>query len=316
MNFRSSIHKLMYRFNYTYRFHKWRKIHYPKRVYRYGNKQIVNNIDANNLIKEKIISGKPFYAARLGSSEQNILYNYFLYSPKKIRWDEKAVYNVNNFSGVFSVDNNSLLKFSKLYTSCLKKVDLFAVWFNEGEGDIIKSYCPDADLIYLPAIEPYYFSEPWSAALKDKKILVVHPFEDSIQDQYKNHRDKLFPGTDILPEFELKTIKAVQTLAGNKSRFPNWFDALDYMKHQIQSTDFDIAIIGAGAYGLPLAAYVKELGKQAIHMAGATQILFGIYGKRWDSIPEVNRWFNSYWKKPYPHETPHNAIKVENACYW
>jgi hypothetical protein len=316
MNYHSLVHKLMYRLNYTYRFHQWLKIHYPKKVYSYGQKQILKDLEANKLIKEKILSGKPFFAARLGSTEQNVLYNYFLYSPKKIKWEEKCVYELNNFSGVFSVDANSLLKFSKLYTSCLRNVDLFAVWFNEGEKNLVNSYCQEAELIYLPAIEPYYFDEPWSAALKGKKVLVVHPFEDSIQYQYQNYRDKLFPGTDILPEFELKTIKAVQTLVGNKSKFANWFEALDHMKHQIQSVDFDIAIIGAGAYGLPLAAYVKQLGKQAIHMAGATQILFGIHGKRWDSIPEISKWFNKYWKKPYPHETPKNAVKVENACYW
>ena len=46
--------------------------------------------------------------------------------------------------------------------------------------------------------------------------------------------------------------------------------------------DFDVAIIGCGAYGFPLAAKLKQAGKQAIHLAGATQLLFGIKGKRWE----------------------------------
>ena len=86
----------------------------------------------------------------------------------------------------------------------------------------------------------------------------------------------------MLPDFELKTIKAVQTIAGQKSEFETWFDALESMKDQISKTDFDIAIIGCGAYGFPLASYVKDLGKQAIHLGGVTQLLFGIKGKRWE----------------------------------
>lgn len=91
-----------------------------------------------------------------------------------------------------------------------------------------------------------------------KKVLVVHPFEESIQDQYK-HFDKLFPCTDILPEFELKTLKAVQT-AGSAvdPRFSTWFDALDYMCGECEKIDFDIALLGCGAYGYPLAAHIKK----------------------------------------------------------
>ncbi len=40
----------------------------------------------------------------------------------------------------------------------------------------------------------------------------------------------------IIPKFKsLKIIKAVQTIAEKKdSRFKDWFEALDYMKRQIQ----------------------------------------------------------------------------------
>ena len=50
---------------------------------------------------------------------------------------------------------------------------------------------------------------------------------------------------------------------------------------------FDVAIIGCGAYGMPLAAMLKQAGKQAIHLGGATQLLFGIKGKRWEEIKTI-----------------------------
>ena len=120
----------------------------------------------------------------------------------------------------------------------------------------------------------------------------------------------------VLPAFELITIKAVQSIAGNNCGFKNWFEALDSMKEKIFATDFDIAIIGCGAYGMPLAGYVKSLGKQAIHLGGATQILFGIKGKRWDTIPRVQSLFNEYWINPSLDERPAGAEKVEGGTYW
>ena len=88
------------------------------------------------------------------------------------------------------------------------------------------------------------------------------------------------------------------------------------MQDQISQVDFDIAIIGAGAYGLPLAAYCKRIGKQAIQMSGATQLLFGIKGKRWDDHPVISKFYNESWVRPNSNETPTKKGKVEGGSYW
>ena len=120
----------------------------------------------------------------------------------------------------------------------------------------------------------------------------------------------------VLPAFELKTIKAVQSIAGEDVPYRDWFEALDSMKAQMDSMDYDIAIIGCGAYGFHLAAHAKRMGKKAVHLGGATQILFGIKGKRWDELPEVSKFYNEYWVYPSPDETPQNKGRVEGGCYW
>ena len=53
------------------------------------------------------------------------------------------------------------------------------------------------------------------------------------------------------------------------------------MIKEIQMQEFDLCLIGCGAYGLPLAAAVKKMGKQAIHIGGSLQLLFKIKGKCW-----------------------------------
>lgn len=86
------------------------------------------------------------------------------------------------------------------------------------------------------------------------------------------------------------------------------------MKHKIDSINYDICLIGCGAYGFPLAAYIKRQGKQAIHVGGALQLLFGIKGRRWDEM--YQNVYNEYWVRPSKNETPQTSGNVEGGCYW
>jgi hypothetical protein len=88
------------------------------------------------------------------------------------------------------------------------------------------------------------------------------------------------------------------------------------MCEEIAGRSFDIAIIGGGAYGLPLSSFVKKLGKKAIHIGGATQILFGIKGARWDNHQIISNFYNEHWTRPLSSETPQNYQLIENGCYW
>jgi hypothetical protein len=144
----------------------------------------------------------------------------------------------------------------------------------------------------------------------------VHPFAESINSQYSK-RDKLFKDDDFLPEFDLKTIKAVQSIGGAGALgYKTWFDALENMKFQVSEMDFDIALLGCGAYGLPLASYIKDIGKQAIYVGGALQLMFGIVGRRWENSDCVKKYINEYWVRPSEHEKPQGSSKVEDGCYW
>lgn len=83
--------------------------------------------------------------------------------------------------------------------------------------------------------------------------------------------------------------KSVQSIAGQKTPYKDWFEALEKMKNDIAKIDFDVAIIGCGAYGLPLAGYIKEeLHKKSIHIGGGTQLLFGIKGKDGRKIIKIH----------------------------
>ncbi|MCC5606049.1 hypothetical protein LC612_04385 [Nostoc sp. CHAB 5834] len=265
--------------------------------------------ESNELLIGFIKDSKPFMISRFGSTEAYCVNQYLEGGYKGSIFE-----SISNDSGFFPVDEKHLNRFSQLFLESSKSIDALGVWFQIGEPEIIRNSCRKASFVELNTLEPYYHNEPWSKHLEGKKVLVIHPFAETILSQYKNHRKFLFENQNILPEFELSTIKAVQSLAGTQTQFNTWFDAYEWMCNKIKAQDFEIAIIGCGAYGLPLAAYVKSLGKQAVHLGGATQILFGIKGKRWDKIPFFQSLYNEYWVRCSPNDVPTNPSKY--PAYW
>lgn len=291
---------------------------------RFAHKSVMSSAKTNDYLYARIMSGKPFLACRFGNTElQTVVGNLKVkilgHSREADEYLNKWFTRLGNGAGFFPVDYLYLDRFCDCILDAVANADLLAMWHLNMEDFVIEEYAPDVDLTFLFRLEPWLARKnPWSAALRGKKVLVIHPFEDTISSQYRN-REKIFPGTDILPEFELKTLKAVQTIAGERDeRFSNWFEALDYMFEEAMEIGFDIAIIGCGAYGMPLAAKIKKAGKQAIHLGGATQLLFGIKGKRWEeNYPsKIATWFNEYWVYPAESEKPKNASTVEMGCYW
>lgn len=278
----------------------------------YAGMGLLTEAQGNECIKRFVNGDAPFLLGRFGAVEMHCVSRWM--SGQKCTEEERnqAFYA----AGIFPNDQSTINHFCEVYSESIKCVDILGVWEVTGEKKAIKRYCSHARLIPSRSIEPYYFDAPWSAALDRKKVLIVHPFIGSIVGQLQR-RKQIWPGKDVLPRFQsVCYVKAIQSNAGAKLGFADWFEALESMKREISQADFDIAIIGAGAYGLPLASYVKSLGKQAVQMSGATQILFGIKGKRWDEHPVISKFYNDAWVRPLQSETPPETKKVEGGSYW
>jgi len=266
-------------------------------------------------IRDLLEKNKPLMVGRFGSVEiKGILY-------PKLPWviqhlvRKKVFSSMQNNAGFFSISDQAIKDFSSLMIKDMRQLDVLGSW--RIEEKLLQKYFYNAVRVELRCLEPYLSSNPWSEALEGRKVLIVHPFNNTIERQYHDKRDHIFTDKRVLPKFKsLVTIKAVQSIAGNKSDFDSWFAALDYMREAIDSKDFDIAILGCGAYGFPLAAHIKRMGKQAVHLGGATQILFGIKGLRWDSHPIISTFYNDYWVRPALEDVPVGAKNIENGCYW
>jgi hypothetical protein len=285
--------------------------------------------EASNYIKQVLTDNKPCMICRLGSNELNATLNYIDISNSRgffskfieylrgeigpFWWDDEIRHSMNIVAGFFPANLAYLERFANIMLRDIQNIDVLGSWLVDEVR--LANFFPTAKIVCLTDLEPYYHSNPWSEVLEGKRVLVIHPFEESIKKQYAKHR-VLFNDPRVLPKFELKTVKTVQSIAANKTDFSNWFDALASMCNKVRGIEFDIAIIGAGAYGLPLAAFIKSLGKKAVHLGGATQILFGIKGKRWDEVPFFRKLYNENWVRPLAKETPDNFRKVESGSYW
>ena len=283
---------------------------------------------ASDMIYNLLMQDEPCMIARFGAFELATIVNYlgiqnthhsvwkFIKGEQEQWWWNKKLMNfMQSNAGFFPTTEENLARFCEMMLEDVKEVDILESWLH---GERALSSHLTCELVTAEVMGPYFLHNPWTRALKGKKVLVVHPFAKSIERQYQK-REYLFTNPDVLPEFELKTIKAVQSIGGNTA-YKDWFGALESMKTEINNTDFDICIIGCGAYGFPLAAHVKRIGKRAIHLAGMTQLLFGIWGARWDkdnySKYDYKALLNEHWVRPAANEKPDNAGKVESGCYW
>lgn len=285
-----------------------------------------NKEASNALISSFLNNDGACMIARLGYFELGVIANFraickgerailpYLWGTKSPWWWERKLCDqIGNNAGFFPVNAEHLERFSELMLADTAQVDVLGSWLRY-ERQVAQLH--DATKIELHDLEPFFAEKPWTHALAGKNVLVVHPFEQSIISQYSRRTD-IFPN-GMLPQFTLKTVKAVQTIAGERSEFCDWFAALDYMKAEMDAIDYDICIIGAGAYGFPLAAHAKRMGKKAVHLGGVTQMLFGIKGRRWDEsdIWPYRQLYNEHWVRPATAELPKHAVKVEGACYW
>lgn len=289
------------------------------KIEKFVGKRILSTKESHEYIRKLIESNKPFALGRNGQAEIVFLEKLEtdrLFHTHKV--EKKQIYR-DCFEG--KKEN------AKLYFEMMKKayaaVDCNCVWGNIAMEEIVlKKMSPQSVLLDVNAIHVYEFldySECWTKALSGKKVLVVSIFADQIERQYKYNREKIHKNKNLLPEFQLETVKSVWWFGGNRdSRFNNWFECLDYLESECLKKDFDIALISCSVFSFPLITRLKIAGKQAIQVGGALQLLFGIKGKRWNHICE-GVYYNEYWVSPEDQTRIKNASRIDGVPggpYW
>ncbi len=287
----------------------------------------------DDIIAKAIDSGEPKLIGRLGGTEARVLSCYLDILKGKSLWDPlstlyslvtcpKRIKQLKDLSGVYPLNPSILKTFVKEQFASLLATDVIGVWgwpFTWVEGKALKN--TEVSVVPHQSVAPWVevFEEstscsiPWSNSLNGKSVLIISGFAKSFSSQYARI-EQVFPEV-VYPQFKAKFINAPISLGGIEDG-RTWVDHLERMKKEMESKDFDIALISAGAYALPLAHHAKKLRKIGITCGGELQLFFGVIGKRWEHMEKVTKYRNEFWIKPSESERPANWREIENGCYW
>ena len=273
---------------------------------------LLSDGEAAAWIEAALGARQPVLVGRLGAVEARLL--------GEARWRQGRFGRLtrrqaHQNAGIFPLAPDALVAVAERLGTALQAVDLLALWDSPYQAALVAGLQPLPQRCGLAALEPWWQPRPWTAALAGLRVLVVHPFEVSIESQLAR-RQRLFANPAVLPDFELVSLCPPQTLAGATQGHVSWLAALDELVGRVSALDFDVALLGCGAYGLPLAAAIKEMQRPALHLGGALQLLFGIRGRRWQAMPRYAALMNEFWVRPLPQETPAAAASVDGGCYW
>ena len=145
---------------------------------------MLNQTESNDYIRDVILSHKVLSAGKIGNSER---IGVIQCSQRAL--DNYGIENLHFNAGVYPPSLNCLYSFFLEYTYSISKINVFAQWIADGSGGfaeapIIDEYAPKSQRIHSRALEPFYHEDPWSSALKGKRVLIVSPFEKSIKKQF------------------------------------------------------------------------------------------------------------------------------------
>lgn len=274
--------------------------------------KIKNLEEANEAMIQLIRSGKPFAAVRNGMGETAFF--------SKLTQDKvlhtKQAYK-QRMAVNFNYANEEMEKYYQLIKNSYYNADITAVWGNIPMEECCIECCKKESIICRSEVFNLYdYFGCWIQELEGKKVLIVSPFVETMQEQYVK-RELLHKNKNTLPEFELYAVKAVWWYSGGRDkRFQSWFDVLEYLYEKCMKQKFDIALLSCSTWSTPLAVRLKQAGKQAVQMGAALQSLFGIKGKRWDGEDNL---YNEHWVRLSDDTKSGNVDVLDNTkggAYW
>ncbi len=271
----------------------------------------------NRWLAAAVCDRKPRAVGKIGRTELAALLHYQGSSVDELSTDwGRCGQRLATNAGVFPPSGAVLSHCCRELMDAVSNLDLIALWDNPGETSLVRAHAKRASLTRLDGLASFMHADPWTSQLAGRRVLVVSPFASTIESQYE-FRDEIWAiHPEVLPAFTLETLTTPLAAAIEKPIDPDWSSCLDRLRCELDKRQFDVALIGAGAWSLPLVLHCKRLGRIGVHLGGNLQLLFGIKGRRWDQDRQISGMLTPAWVRPSPAETPAAVGLVERGCYW
>jgi hypothetical protein len=284
------------------------------------------------IIKNAVEQNTGFALGKIGFSEQFFL-NHPLFMKTQPSLQKQHAYqlvaNVHCLrqSGVFPSHLDFLTRFSTFYSNAVDKLDVLGLFGAPLEKTLIHHYQFSAHLVKYRDTEPDR-SIPnntnfcYLPFFENKRVLLIAPFGHFLKERAKQsifedvwlNTGKPWFKPSLMDSIEFPYAYELQT----QKKFGDVLNLYEYICQKIDTKDFDVALIAAGALAIPLATYIKSKKRSALSLGGHLQVLFGVKGARWKNDPEwVNQYFNESWVdmpvKYHPHDKNH---LTDHGAYW
>jgi nucleoid DNA-binding protein len=234
-------------------------------------------------------------------------------------------------SGIFPPYASSVEKWVLDYKTAFQDADVLALgWYPPTvaqELELMKRWKWSGDKVLLRSLEPYYVNPAlrYTNLFKGQSVCVVNSFTETMKGQVLKGESVIWPGANTSMWPPGITWHFVQTgyppvlalgQAGWECAAESWEEAVEWSVGETLKTGARIVILGCGGLAMCMARRLKAAGKICIVLGGATQVLFGVKGKRWENHGVISKFWNDEWVWPSEEETPGAADLVEGGCYW
>jgi len=278
------------------------------------------------LIKRLLEYNQPFFIGRIAGVELKVAHLHLKgISTTAMEYREERTRLETN-AGIYANTDSSVQEYVKQLLEAYDHCTVIAEWERTGKvfsftgmgQDLVVARTPHIPKINALALEPYYVADPnsWMSALQGKRILVIHPFVQTMKRQVP-HFHQLFPGRQWFNACTFQFLAPPFTLAGNHEG-KDWQEHLQHFLQTLdQCNEFDVALVAAGGYGMMISDYIfTKKNKSVLYIGGALQLFFGIIGKRWFDNKAILALVNDEWVRPGQTERPAHFTQVEKGCYW
>ncbi len=275
-----------------------------------------------------------FAAAKLGATEQSML-QYVMERERnatrtKMHMLELLLKKTTiAYSGIFPAESEFHFKYGKFFIHCVRELDVVGLfrgkhadleWMLVNYFQLENPLTPFQNLHPDRSIpdDPTNCYLPW---LRGKKILLISPFGNLLASRATR---EIFEGVwraSGKKFFEPARVEGLEFPYGfareTRARYATVLDLMREIEDEIAKRDFDVALIGAGGMGVPLAAFVKRLGKIGILLGGQLQLIFGVKGARWKNDRTWrDTFFNEWWIDMPAHYHPQQGDDAGEYAYW
>jgi hypothetical protein len=286
-----------------------------------------------NDIKSAIAERRGFAAAKTGVSQKSWMYYEIFLSehrrPEEIREYESSLkFHCLKQEGLFPESLEFYRSYNRFYMDHVKNLDCLGLFYRPAltELRIIKYYDLRNKFIYFPLQEPDRSSPTdeshcYLPLFKDKKLLIICPFADLLRQRAsKEVFEKVWSKTGK-QWFYPSTVEALELPYGfspeTHKKYPTVLDLFQDITRRLDRMDFDVALIAAGGLALPIASYIKNMGKVGIDLGGHLQIVFGVIGQRWRNWEDWRRdYFNEHWVDMPASYKPKEMDVCDAGAYW